>query len=93
VNILAKTAGVVLAAAAVCGLGVETAAAATPSQAGDTGSPGTERLLTYQGSLGGWAAVPLPPYICPPDHPWLQNANLSPGQRVPHGVEVIQKGC
>jgi hypothetical protein len=34
----------------------------------------------------------LPEYTCPPDYPWLQDADLAPGRRVPMGVEVDTPG-
>jgi hypothetical protein len=89
VSILAKTAGVVLAAAALCGLGVGTAAAATSAQVS-----GTESTVTvYNGTLGKWYTASLPRVTCPPTYPWLFNANLSPDHpRVLRGVQVRERG-
>ena len=87
-NIFAKTAGVVLAAAALCGLGVGTAAAATSGQVS-----GTESTVTvYERALKGLDSVSLPQFTCPSDYPWLYNADLSPGRIVPRGVQVIEPG-
>jgi hypothetical protein len=55
-NILAKTAPVVLAAAALCGLGAGTAAAGTSGQVGGTTSSSTEQERFGLGN--GWG-LPL----------------------------------
>jgi hypothetical protein len=90
VNILAKTAGVVLAAATLCGLGVGTAAAATSGQVSGTGS----RVTVYEGTLAYMDSVRVPRFTCPSDYPWLFNANLSPDpqHRVLRGVQVQSNG-
>jgi hypothetical protein len=55
-NILAKTAAVVLAAAALCGLGVGTAAAATSDQVSGTTSSYTDQERFGLGN--GWGLAP-----------------------------------
>jgi ABC-type phosphate transport system substrate-binding protein len=89
-NIFAKTAGVVLAAAALCGIGVGTAAAATSGQVS-----GTESAVTvYSGTLQPLGTALVPQFTCPPNYPWLYNANLSPNQqRVLRGVQVQSNGA
>jgi hypothetical protein len=91
-NILAKTAGVMLAAAAaaLCGIGVGTAAAATSGKVS-----GTESTVTvYKGELGPWGTALVPRFTCPSNYPWLYNANLSPDQqRVLRGVQVQSDGA
>jgi hypothetical protein len=89
VSILAKTAGVVLAAATLCGLGVGTAAAATSGQVS-----GTETTVTvHEGTLAHLDSVSLPRFTCPSTYPWLYNANLSPDHhRVLRGVQVHSSG-
>ncbi len=45
----------------------------------------------YRYTLGGFASIHVPGMTCPSGS-WLQDAALSPGRIVPHGVEVIEPG-
>ena len=71
--------------------------AAVPSGAGDAaareaaGAGRTDYSFeAYRGTLGAWESIHLPSMTCPAG--WLQDAVLSEGAFVPHGVQVIAPG-
>jgi len=73
------TAGV---AAAIAGVGVTTASAAT--------APSDTVTETFRESIKPWDSITVPSMSCPQG--WLVNKELSPGRYVPLGVEVVEPG-
>ncbi|MGD9985156.1 hypothetical protein [Pseudonocardia sp.] len=94
--IFARTTAAVLTvgALAVGGamLGAAPASAATPAASAATGVPADETVQAYRAQLNGLQTVHLDDFQCPADHPWLEDANLSPGRIVPPGVDVDEPG-
>lgn len=86
-----------LAATALCGVGIGTASAATPTGAATHSSvsgkaDGPITVVAYQASLNTWESVTLPAFSCPADQPWLVNMELSHDRVVPRGVSVAEPG-
>ncbi|HEY5980064.1 MAG TPA: hypothetical protein VIT41_10560 [Microlunatus sp.] len=92
-----KIVGITVAATALCGVGIGTASAATPTVAAHHSSvsgktDGPTRVVAYQASLDMWQSVTLPAFACPADQPWLVNTELVHNRVVPNGVIVDEPG-
>ena len=77
-----KIVGITLAATAMCGVGIGTASAATPTVARSNSSAsgkadGPTTIEAYQARLNTWESVTLPAFTCPTGQPWLVNTVLS----------------
>ncbi len=88
-NILAKISAVGVTAVAMCGIGIGTAAAATPVHDGATS---VITVTAYEGDLHADQTVNNLSFTCPAGDPWLQNVDYSPGRIVPRGVQVLETG-
>lgn len=97
-NFAIKIVGAALTAAALFGMGIGTASAATAdgnhnaAAADHTADTSTTTVVAYQGAVSTWQTKSLPSFACPIDTPWLVNMDLSPSRIVPHGVAVDEPG-
>ena len=91
-----KIVSIAVAATALCGVGLGTASAATPTAAtqhakGSSQDVPATTFVAYQATLNSLQSVSLPAFSCPTDQPYLVN-NAYGNRGVPNGVIVDEPG-
>ena len=88
---------IAVAATALCGVGIGTASAATPTVAARHSSVSSKdvpatTVVAYQATLDMLQSVSLPRFACPADQPYLLNRTFDKTRVVPKGVDVEESG-